>query len=67
MWNKYRPIVYQINEYIEELGDNFNSIMDAYFESFKEKMKNRFRIPQQLVDEYEEGICFLVDWDKVYI
>ena len=41
--------------------------MDAYFESFKEKMQNRFRIPQQLVDEYEEEICFLVDCNKVYI
>lgn len=28
---KDRLVVYQINEYIEELGDNFESIMDAYF------------------------------------
>lgn len=41
--------------------------MDAYFDEFKEKMENRFRIPKTLVDEYEKDICFLVDYDKTYI
>ncbi len=30
-------------------------------------MQKLFRIPQQLVDEYEEEIFFLVDCDKVHI
>ena len=30
-------------------------------------MKNRFKIHKQLVEEYEEDICFLVNYDKVYI
>lgn len=41
--------------------------MDNYFESFKEKMKNRFRIPRSLVEDYEKDMCFMVDCDKVYI
>ena len=60
-------MLYQINEFIAEMGDNFKSIMDTYFEAFKERMKFRFRIPKQLVEEYEEDIYFLVDCDKVYI
>lgn len=67
VWKKDRPVVYQINEYIVELGDNFESIMDAYFEDFKERMQSRYRIPKQLVEEYEKDICFLVDCDKVHI
>ena len=49
------------------MGDKFESIMDEYFESFKEIMKNIFRIPKQLVEEYEEDIFFLVDYEKVCI
>ena len=45
-WRKDVPILYQINEYIAELGENFEGIMDSYFEAFKEKMNNRFWIPQ---------------------
>ena len=67
VWKKDTPVPYQINEFIAEMGDNFESIMDAYFESFKERMQNRFRIPKQVVEEYKEDICFLVDFDKVYI
>jgi hypothetical protein len=67
VWKKDRPVIYQINEFIIELGDNFENIMDAYFDDFKEKMQNRFRIPKTLVEEYEKDICFLVDYDKTYI
>ena len=48
-------------------GENFESVMDNYFEVFKEKMNNRFRIPPKLVEEYKDNICFMVDCDKVYI
>lgn len=66
VWKKDRLVVYQIDKYIEELEDNFEKIMDAYFELFKEKMKIRSRIPKQLVEEYEKDICLLVDCDKVH-
>lgn len=67
VWQKDRPIMYQINDFITELGDNFASIVDAYFDEFRAKMENRHRIPQTLVDEFEKEICFLVDCDKTYI
>ena len=34
-WKVNRPIVVQIGEFIEQLGDNFESIMTSYFEDFK--------------------------------
>ena len=67
VWGKDIPILYQINEFIAELGENFDSVLDSYFEEFKERMNNRFRIPPRLVEEYKEEVCFMVDCDKVYI
>ena len=50
------------------MGENFDSIMEYYYETFKEKMSNRYRIPlNNLVDDYKDDICFMVDCDKVYI
>lgn len=67
VWRKYVPVLYLINEYIAEIGENFVSIMDNYFNMFKEKMNNRFRIPKKLVDDYKDDVCFMVDIEKVYI
>ena len=67
VWRKDVPILYQINEYIAEMGENFDSIMDNYFETFKEKMNSRYRIPKNLVEDYKDDIYFMVDYDKVYI
>ena len=66
-WRKDTPVLYQINEFIAEMGENFESIMDSYFEEFRKKMNNRFRIPPKLVDDYKEEVCFMVDTDYVYI
>ena len=41
--------------------------MDNYFEDFKERMNNRFKIPPKIVEDYKDNICFMVDCDKVYI
>ena len=46
------PVLYQINEYIAEMGEYYNNIMDNYFDAFKEKMKNRFTILRNLVEDY---------------
>lgn len=51
VWEKDRPVLYQINDFITELGDNFANILGAYFDKFKEKMENGFRIPKTLVEE----------------
>ena len=67
VWRKDTPILYQINEFIAEMGQNFDKVMDNYFEDFKDKMNNRFRIPPKLVKDYKDDVCFMVDCDKVYI
>ena len=67
VWRKDIPIIYQINEFIAEMGENFDSIMDNYFDDFKEKMNNRFWIPPKLFEDYKDDVCFMIDCDKVYI
>lgn len=49
------------------MGENYVSIMDNYFDAFKYKMNNRFKIPKKLVEDYNYDICFMVACDKVYI
>ena len=66
-WKTNRSLAIQINEYIKQLGDNFESIMTSYFEDFKKSMKQRLRIPVSLVEKHEKDIFFLVDIDFTYI
>ena len=42
IWRKDTPVLYQINDFIEEMGEIFERLLDNYFEVFKEKMNNRF-------------------------
>ena len=49
------------------MGESYTSTMENYFDVFKEKMNNRFRIPRKLVEYYKDDVCFMVDSDKVYI
>lgn len=46
----------KINEYIYQLGENFENVMDIYFEEFKKRMKMRMRIPEELVIKYYSDI-----------
>ena len=41
-WKTNRSVAVQINEYIEQMGDNFESIMTSYFEDFKKSMDSYF-------------------------
>jgi hypothetical protein len=66
-WKTNRSIAIQINEYIEKLGKNFESVMNGYFEEFKKTMKQRVRIPVSLVEKHVKDLCFLVDIDYTYI
>ena len=56
----------KINNMINQIGNNFESIMTSYFEDFKKSMKERFRIPKSLVEAHEKDIYFLVDTDNTY-
>lgn len=44
-WKTNRSVAVRIGEFIEQLGDNFESVMTSYFEDFKKSMKERLRIP----------------------
>ena len=66
-WKTNRSVMVQINDFIEQLGDNFESIMTSYFEDFKKTMKGRMRIPLFLVEKHEKDICFFVDIYFTYI
>ena len=48
VWRKDTPVLYQINEFIAEIGENFDSILHNYFEVFKETMNNRFQINKNM-------------------
>ena len=48
-WKSNKSTITQINEYIEKMGDNFESQMTSYFEDFKKSMNQRLRIPVSLV------------------
>ena len=66
-WKKNRSIAVQIGEFIEQLGNNFESVMTRYFEDFKQSMKKRLRILVSLVEKHYDDICFLVDVDYTFI
>ena len=38
-WKTNKFVVVQVNEYIEQMGENFQTIMTSYFEDIKMSMK----------------------------
>ena len=50
------PILYQINEFIKDMGENFEKVMDNCFQVLKEKMNNRLCIPPKLVEDYKDDL-----------
>ena len=66
-WDQNKTVVDQINDFIAQMGDNFNDQMSIYFDDFKSAMKRRMRIQVSLVEKHVNDICFLVDIDYTYI
>ena len=66
-WKTNKIVVSQVNEYIEQMGTNFEALMTSYFEDFKKTMKQRLRILVSLVKKHVNHVCFLVDVDYTYI
>ena len=42
---KRKLVTQQITKFIYQLGDNFEKVVDGYFEEFKKNMKSTSRIP----------------------
>ena len=57
----------QISEYITQLGENFENVMDTYFEEFKKRMKRRMRILEEFFTSYYNDICFHIDRDNIFV
>lgn len=66
-WKTNRSVAVQINEYIKQMGDNFESVMTSYFKDFKKSMKQRLRISISLVEKNCNEFFFLVDIDYTYM
>ena len=49
------------------MGENFEDILDAYFEELKLKMRNRIRTVASLVMKHYNDVCFLVDTNNTFI
>ena len=60
-------MIYQINDYIDSLGENFDKAVNEYFEQFKSGIHQRYSIPSQLVEDYKDTICLLKDIDTCLI
>ena len=41
VWEQDTPVTKQINEYITQLGDNFENVMDTYFDEFKKNYEKK--------------------------
>lgn len=65
-WKSDRSIVAQVNEYIEQMGEKFETLMTSYYEDFEKSMKQRLRILVSLVEQHINDIYFLVDIDYTY-
>ena len=67
VWKTNRPVIVQISELIEQLGENFEIVITRYFEYSKKYMKQRLRIPISLVEKHYNDVFFLVDVDYTYV
>ena len=66
-WEQGKLVTRKINEYITQLGENFENVMDTYFEEFKKRMRKRIGIPEELVMKHYNNVCFLVDTYKTFV
>lgn len=57
VWEQDNPITRKINEFITQLGDNFDNEMNTYFDEFMLRMK----ILEELVTRNYSEIFLLVD------
>ena len=67
VWEQDKLVTKQIDEYINQVGENFENVTNAYFDEFKKRMKIIMRILEELVIKYYSNICFLVDIENTCI
>lgn len=62
-----KTVCEKINEFISQLGDNFDSVMTSYFQNLKKTLRGRRRIPVSLVEKHLKDVYFLVDTNFIYV
>lgn len=65
-WAFDRPVGVQIWEYLYNSDDSKvkNKNIWGYFQNFQQEMHERERIPNSVVEKYQDIICFMVDTDQ---
>lgn len=57
------PALSQMKNNIRMLKKKFDDISWEYFKKFQKEMHAREHIPTEVVNRYEDSICFMVDTD----
>lgn len=65
-WAFDLPVSTQIKQGLQRLGNKENQTASlwSFFKTFQGRMKNRERIPKEVVVKYANTICFMVDRDQ---
>lgn len=68
-WAYDKLMAAQIKEGLLGLGDAVahKSTLWGYFKTFQELMQGRERIPKDIIEKYENTICFMVDKDQCHM
>lgn len=56
-----------IKEAITDMGSEGDKKVKDYFKKFQAKMRQRERIPQNIVDKYDKHICFVIKRDEIWM
>lgn len=65
-WACEKMVTMKIKERLWGVGDAKMRIFSlwGYFKTFQAVMKRRERIPKEVVEKYEQTICFMIDKDQ---
>ncbi|XP_057856259.1 uncharacterized protein LOC131065690 [Cryptomeria japonica] len=68
-WDYDEPVAVQIKEGLQGLGDVVaqKSALWGYFKSFQAMSQSRERIPKDIVEKYEDTICYMMDKDQCHM
>lgn len=67
-WAYDLPVANQIKQGLQRLSnrENQTTTLWSLFKTFQGRMKNKIRIPKEVVEKYVDTICFMVDKDQYY-
>lgn len=68
-WDYDKSVVVHTKEGLQGLGDIVAQTyaLWGYFKSFPAKIQSRERIPKEIVEKYENTVCFMVNKDQCHM